>query len=330
MGGAPGDGVQNTGTIDPRHEVARNGGGGRLQPEYRGQLDGFSRDTLRAAKGNWDAFPVEQIEVLCAAAKEWRKALDGIEKPWLCWNVEPNWCRIQQRLVLHAGWTPVVGSDPRAERAEMEPGAVQVDFNESFGFPIMHFLFPVEVMHWYAPKLAFWHSDLLISFDEMSRLAREFEELPQGSTAAVDARRQGRWYRRVWTKKRRYWELVGCTTAEASRSQYESGMGWWRNFWSHPNIKKKNSRKARRRYEYEHGSGILAWEELMGGDVRKITHGRVRRGHCTRINNPNFKRVSPQDDRRDPGLDIRANYDLATVCRRIGIESAMENWEEKN
>src|SRR5689334_20035557 len=56
--------------------------------------------------GNWEHYKLP-LDGIYAAAAEWKKALEGVEKPWLCWNVSPRWCVLQQRLVQEVGWTPV-------------------------------------------------------------------------------------------------------------------------------------------------------------------------------------------------------------------------------
>ncbi len=276
------------------------------------------KDVLRAAKGNWDVFDLEKLEILKKAAKEWEAALDGVAWPWLCWNVEPDWCLVQQRLVRHVGWTPVVFGDPRSGAPPLEKDAILVDFNRHFNYPIMHFLFPVEFVFLFTKRLAFWHSDLLVRTDVMERLANTFEKLPDGVTAAIDGRRP--WYKRWYGTGDRFWELVGCTTASASRDQFEKGAGWWRNIWRHPNCSEALRKKTRRRYYYDHGAGILAWHELHGGVVTPIEHRLVREGHCTRVGNTQYQRQSPQDDRRDLSKDLSYNYDLPEVCRRLEIE----------
>jgi hypothetical protein len=62
--------------------------------------------------GDWEAWG-GSIEGIIQAAARWRQQLEGVNRPWLCWNVSPRWCVLQQRLVRSVGWTPVVGYDPR-------------------------------------------------------------------------------------------------------------------------------------------------------------------------------------------------------------------------
>ncbi|WP_018878413.1 hypothetical protein [Thioalkalivibrio sp. ALE28] len=279
------------------------------------------RALLREAKGNWDFFPPTKIPQMEEAAREWASALEGIERPWLCWNVDEDWCRIQQRLVRSVGWTPVVGGDPRAGRPPLESGAIAVDFNARFDYPIMHFLFPIEFSHLFTQKIAFWHSDLVVRKTVMENLATMFENLPDGSAAAVDRRRG--WYRRWRGQRGRFWELVACTTAGASRDQYAKGAGWWRNIWRHPNCRDVLRQRLEHRYDYDHGAGILAWHEVHGGNVVPIPHGWVEEGHCTRVGNSNYRRRSPQDERRDLGKDLSHNFDLREVCQRLGISDLL-------
>ncbi len=69
-------------------------------------------DATQTGKGNWAGFDVP-MEKVYEAATEWRQALAGVTRPWLCWNVSDRWCRLQQRLIQEVGWTPVIGFDPR-------------------------------------------------------------------------------------------------------------------------------------------------------------------------------------------------------------------------
>lgn len=276
------------------------------------------KQTLREAKGNWDVFPASRIAEMEAHARRWREQLNGVKRPWLCWHVDPDWCRVQQRLVKAVGWTPVVSGDPRSGEPPVEDGSVRIDFNEGFNYPIMHFLFPVEFAHLFSERLAFWHSDLLIRKPIMEDLARRFEALPDGDVSAVDARRP--WYKRWHGKRDRFWELVACTTAGASRNQFQRGAGWWRNVWRHPNCPESLRRKLQRRYDYDHGAGILAWHEVHHGVVHPIDLGLVREGHCTRIGRPDYVPQSPQDDRRDLSKDLSHNYDLEQVCEQLELK----------
>jgi len=279
------------------------------------------RNLLREAKGNWGAFPPTKIQQMREAAQDWKAVLAGVQRPWLCWNVDGDWCRIQQRLVQSVGWTPVVGGDPRSGTPPLEPGSIAINFNARFNYPIMHFLFPVEFSHLFTRKIAFWHSDLVVRKRVMEQLASLFEGLADGSTAAVDMRRA--WYKRWNGQRGRFWELAGCTTAEASQNQFEKGTGWWRNIWHHPNCPEYLRNKLERRYDYDHGAGILAWHEVHGGSVVPIAHELIEEGHCTRVSNPNYQRQSPQDDRRDLSKDLSHNFDLREVCERLEIDDLL-------
>lgn len=286
-----------------------------------GEYTDETRNLLREAKGNWDVFPAAKMHAMAEAAREWEAVLQDVERPWLCWNVDADWCRVQQRLVRHVGWTPLVSGDPRSGTPPLEEGSIAIDFNARFRYPVMHFLFPIEFAHLFARKIAFWHSDLLVRLPTMERLASVFEALPEGSTAAVDVRRP--WYKRWNGQRGRFWELAGCTTAGASRDQFEKGAGWWRNTWRHPNCPDDLRAKLEHLYDYDHGAGILAWHEVHGGHVVPIDHDLLEEGHCTRVGNPNYQRQSPQDDRRDLSKDLGYNFDLREVCQRLGIDDLL-------
>lgn len=266
--------------------------------------------------GNWQHFtlPVERV---FAAAEAWRAAVAGVERPWLCWHVNDRWTRIQSRLVREVGWTPVIGYDPRFDPPSPTHDAVVVDFNLDFGFPLMYMHFPLEFAYLWSPRLAFWHSDLLCRPDVMRDLANTFAGLPDGRMAAV--RDLGG--RRNWLnfRKHRYWELVGCTTAGASESQYRHGAGWWQHFECHPNCPSPQERIRRGKCYYDHGTGIMYWQRRCGGKVTLLDRKRVEEGHCTSINFQNYQRLAPVN-RKLLGAELDLNFDLEQVARRLGVE----------
>jgi hypothetical protein len=275
------------------------------------------RDDYRAGKANWDAFSFSMQDVERAAG-EWSAELAGIERPWLCWNVDSDWCLVQQQLVKFAGWTPVVGFDPRAGQPKLIPGSVLIDFNRGFDFPALHMVFPLEFVFLFCDRLAFWHSDLLVDPVVLRDLADSFVLLKDGQTAAVDSRKT--FLRRLKGEKARYWELIGCTTRQASDEQFQRGSGWWRHIEKHPNCPAGSiERWRRKKYNYDHGGGILYWERHYSGRVVRIKKELVEEGHCTGIGKPEYRRVSPIDERRDLSKELRLNYELYDVCRRLGI-----------
>ncbi|HTT61257.1 MAG TPA: hypothetical protein VMG35_05430, partial [Bryobacteraceae bacterium] len=138
----------------------------------------------KSGTGDWQAFSLP-LERVFEAAADWQRRLAGIDKPWLCWNVSRRWSYLQQRLVLHVGWTPVVGFDPRVGPPPLVPGAVAIDFNERFGFPVMWPLFPLEFAFLFSGRLAFWHADLLCRLPVLEQLAAGFSALQDGQMSAV-------------------------------------------------------------------------------------------------------------------------------------------------
>ena len=73
-------------------------------------------------------------------------------------------------------WTPVVGYDPRSGvPAKLVPGAVLIDFNADLKLPILYMHFPIDFIFAFAPRLAFWHSDLLCTRDNMQYLVERFQ-----------------------------------------------------------------------------------------------------------------------------------------------------------
>lgn len=276
----------------------------------------------RAGQGNWGAFLASgySVSTVEEAAKGWAAQLAGIERPWLCWNVDDDWCFVQQRLVAAAGWTPVVGYDPRVgPPSKIVSGAVVVDFNKGIGLPVMYPHFPLEFMFLFADRLAFWHSDLLLRLPLMRSMGDMFAALPDGQTAAT---RSNPGLRYTFTlDKQRYWELIGCTTRAASRHQFENGCGWWMEFYNHPNTP-YSERSDRQRYFWDHGTGIYYWHKRKRGDAVVIRDKAIHEGHFTKIGKKDYKSAFTRyesDAQRLMNQELRDNFDLMEACRKLDL-----------
>lgn len=291
-----------------------------------GTADIQQRRLFKFGIGNWSAYwrAGFSIEQLLTAATRWRALLSGIDYPWLCWNVDDDWCYVQQRLVEWAGWTPVVGFDPRVgPPAKRVPNAVVIDFNREFGLPTMFFHFPLEFAFVFADRLAFWHSDLLLAPKKMEALASRFRALEAGEISVTGSRFSlGDVLK---PRERRYWELIGCTTREASRDQFEKGCGWWMNFDQHPNCPSAAERTRRQAWYWDHGTGIRYWSRRYGRPVQLVRERYVREGHCTQIKNNDYQRISPNDEKRNLSLDIKHNFELENVCHRLGLGTVLSD-----
>jgi hypothetical protein len=265
-------------------------------------------------KGDWEGFNPELLPVFQKAAASWRRELGSTQKPWLCWHVDPDWCMLQQRLVLSAGWTPVVGADPRSPKPRLLPESIYIDFNQDFNLPLMWPHFPIEWAHAWTERLAFWHADLICSRQDVQALAAIFERLPDGEMAAVLSR--GGLRQLFHFRHHRYWEVLGCTTRGASANQYQTGTGWWRNFFLHPNTPDAE-RAVRQRYYYDSGVGIMYWKRHCGGVVRRIPDSYLA-GHCTSINNSAFKTIRVNKE-RVLSQELSVNFSLVEVAKRFGV-----------
>ena len=271
----------------------------------------------RRGVGDWAHWTLP-LDSIYEAARQWEAQLKGVDKPWLCWNMSPRWCVVQQKLVRSVGWTPVVGCDPRVPAPPIEPGAILIDFNKTFQFAEMRMHFVLEWAFLYAPRLAFWHSDLLVRQPVMQHLARAFESLKDGEMAAVKERRGLRYLFAKYSK--RYWELAGCTTRGASRSQFEHGSSWWRDFAKHPSCTDPAERARRARYYYEFGVAILYWKNNYGGVVRELDQRPLDEGHCTGINRKGYVHLAADNNRVQKYLELDMNFDLDEVVKRLDIE----------
>jgi hypothetical protein len=274
---------------------------------------------LRFGRGNWRYFHVldYKLEDLLAEAERWGKSLAGVERPWLCWNISHDWCLVQQQLVKRIGWTPVVGYDPRVgPPIDTVEDAIVLDFNERLQLPVLQMQVVIDLAFLLAPRLAFWHSDLLCRDATMRRLDRWFRELDDGALAICEPQRNV--WQRLTGYRRRYFELVGCITRGAARRNFETGCGLWRAFAFHPNCPDADEFAARRQLYWDHGSGIKYWQERLNGRVQVIRPSLVEEGHFSRTNMKNFVARSNKDGKH-AGLDLESNVSLERACTNLGI-----------
>jgi hypothetical protein len=271
--------------------------------------------------GNWKAYTLP-LDPIYSAAAGWKRRLEGVERPWLCWNVSHRWSVLQQKMVRKVGWTPVVGFDPRVGMPPLVEGAIGIDFNAEFKFPVMWPHFPLEFAFLWAPRLAFWHADLLCRFPLLEELAGQFAALRPGTMAAVLDK--GGLRNSLNFKTHRFWELCGCTTAEASADQFRHGAGWWRNFQQHRSCTDPAERTRRNAYSYDSGVGILYWKNVYHGSVTDLGIRRMKEGHCSEIGAAKY--IAGPDHtnpRRNLSSELEQNYSLEEVAQRLGIDSLL-------
>ena len=278
-----------------------------------------SKKAMLAGRGSWYRFD-RSIESVENAAREWRSQVRGIEKPWLCWHLSEPWTRIQVNIVRYYGWTPIVGFDPdcgTVQAPEIQDALV-IDFNKHFSFKKMSMQFPLEFMHLWTERLAFWHSDLLVRQPLMLETSTLFSSVPDGEMAGTPQYGNG-FFDRFAPRKHRMWELIGLTTAGASEDQFSKGLGWWRHFWMHPNCPSAKEREKRSKYYYDHGTGVMYWHRNYGGKIHKLDTAKYNEGHCTSISNPNYVKIKVEPGRRLVGKQLELNFDLAVVAERLGL-----------
>jgi hypothetical protein len=275
----------------------------------------------RAGTGDWKYFNVP-LERIFEIAASWKIALNGLQKPWLCWNVSPRWSVLQQKLVLAVGWTPVVGFDPRVGPPPIVDGAILIDFNEKLQFPVLWPHVPLEFAFLFADRLAFWHADLLVRLPVIKQLAEQFASLQDGEMSAVFD--SGGLARRLKPKMHRFWELCGCTTRGASENQFYNGTGWWRHFQLHPKCVLKEERARRSSYDYDSGVGILYWKNNYNGYIKSIDIKLLKEGHCSEIGNKAYRVLQ---DHLTPMRDLRSeidnNYSIDGVAAKLGIANLL-------
>jgi hypothetical protein len=273
----------------------------------------IGKTTGRNGTGHW-RFWDRPLQDLLDAAAQWAEPLRGIERPWLCWNMNERWCLLQQKLVAETGWTPVIGWDPNCGQRprELVPGAVAIDFNAPLGLQVFYQHMALEFAFLWAPRLAFWHADVLMPRAKMRAAAARFERLRDGEMAAVKT--YGGLRNILRPKYHRYWEVLGCTTRGASRDQFEQGCGWWRGFQHHPNAPSDPAERARRdRYYDDHGCGIRYWQRFGGGRVDTIREGWIAQEHFSVITVKHYQRAASKAEEMD------INFDLPRITARLGI-----------
>lgn len=273
------------------------------------------RNEGKNGTGNWGAFDLSLAEVMDATRK-WKSEIGNQEKLWLCWNISDRWSQLQQRMIIEAGWTPVVGHDPNCppEKLSILPGSIFVDFGKELSLKAVWPHFPLEFAFLWAQKLAFWHADLLMPMDKLITYAEQFDALQDGQMAAVHS--TGGLRHLFNQKTHRYWELLGCTTEGASRHQFEHGCGWWRNFAAHPNCP-IDEKSKRAEYWYDSGVGISYWERRYKQRIVRLNERQLTPGHCSEIGHKNYKKSTHK------GLELDLNFDLNAVAVKMGLESML-------
>lgn len=234
--------------------------------------------------GNWACWETSELDRLHALAESWASQLPAGDKFWLCWNNDDAWCRLQQRLVLAVGWTPIVGIDRTlAAKTTILEGAIGIDFQKGLEAPEVWMHFPIELVFGWVKRLAFWHSDVLLPLPVMRDYAMQFDELHGPRTAAVFSRRS-LLHPRAWNNADRWFEVIGCTTSAASEDQWRRGSGWWKHFQNHPNCPPVSDLN---RYHWDHGGGIRYWQRAHGGEVVRLQFDR--RFHATHYERPDLR-----------------------------------------
>lgn len=270
---------------------------------------------------NWRAFHAAELDldIVYQAAGEWRKTLRHVEKPWLVWCMHEEWSYIQQKLVTQAGWTPVVGYDPRhGVPKKLISGSILIDFN-CYNLPVLYMHFPLEFVHLFAGRLAFWHSDLLCTHHQMAELSDLFTHLADGELAITNP--QGSWIYKIRHRKvNRYFELAGCVTAGASAQMNKSGVGFWSDWAFHPHCPNRQEFLKRRKRYWDHGAGLLYWHKRCDGNVKTIKGELLEPGHFSRLAKKGYEVITPNDDRRNSGVDLAHNFELKAAAASIGLD----------
>jgi hypothetical protein len=282
---------------------------------FAGQL--AESTVARVGAGNWDAFPIERLPEIHRVAERWAERLKGIEKPWLCWCVSNQWCMLQQRLVQSVRWTPVVGHDTNIEKPVVLPGSVYVNFNEDLKLPRLLMYFVLEWIFLFADRLAFWHVDFMLSRRDMTKAAQCFEDLRQGEIAMpwnrsnLILRSLARF--RPISIDNRLFEVIGCNTREASRQQYQEGLGFWRHAERHPN----NTSLTTDFPHWEHSVGVSLWARRHA-EKHKLPGVDIKTGHAATWKFGGLGWTTPKQQLLEEHANIRR------YAQKLGIEDLLD------
>lgn len=191
----------------------------------------------------------------------------------------------------------------------------------------MHF--PLEFVYLFSDVLAFWHSDVLPPKDQMLQIAQDFDSIQPGEIiGVVDAPSIPRRIRRFLRGPRqlsyinatRWFEVIGCTTAQASKSQFDSGCGWWRYPQCHPNtseaVKQLNPHN-------EHGVGCWIWTKHFSGRGRSLSVNIHPYHYNDQRNNPRGLEGDRSFDTTSElfkAAELQDNYDLDALADSLGFD----------
>ena len=289
-----------------------------------------SRLLSRLGNANWRAFQAlkvghpQQLNFdIKDVIEDWKIQIGWIEKPWLVWSVDEDWAYVQQQLVESVGWIPIVGYDPRkGVPTKLTSNAILVDFNRVMKLPILYMHFPLDYIHEFLPRLAFWHSDLLVRPEKMTHVADVFANLSDNEIAMCNLTKIKNPILRALTGNGlnlKLFELVGCINAKASLDIQSKGLSMWQGWYYHPLCPSEEEFKKRQKWHYDHGTGLLYWMKKYGGKVKIIQESYLDEGHFSRTSKDSFKVVSPNNEGRDTGVDLKVNYDVYALAEQMNI-----------
>lgn len=159
---------------------------------------------------------------------------------------------------------------------------------------------------------------MLLPIDKMQRAADRFGSLRDGEMSAVYS--FGGWRNLLKYRCHRYWEVLGCTTAKASKDQFDNGCGWWRHWTDHINAPTDpEEHRKRARYYSEHGVGTMYWKRNHGGIVHPIREGFVKEGHFSVTSKKSYIKSESKSE------EININYNLNSIAKSLKIEHLLDS-----
>jgi hypothetical protein len=151
----------------------------------------------------------------------------------------------------------------------------------------------------------------------MLKAARCFENLRQGEFAMPWSTpnaimRLAAPFRPI-TNVNRIFEVLGCTTREASRQQFKEGLGYWRHVEKHPN----NTRYKDGYPHWEHSVGVSLWAKKHPERL-KLPGVDIKTGHANSWTLPGLRETTPKQQLLEEHENIRS------YAKKLGIEGLLD------
>jgi hypothetical protein len=202
----------------------------------------------------------------------------------------------------------------------MIKNSIFIDFNKKLKLPTMFFHIPLEFQFLFCNKLAFWHSDFLAPVKIMEKVAACFDSIKDGQYMGVRGRlgmvRTLTYLIRGEPLPKRWFEVIGCTTCGASKSQYECGCGIWR-IKGHPNT---TERALKMKLYWDNGVGVWLWEKYFGGEAIELPINYAKYHYSSSLRG--YRRVKNKYGQNvifNKHQELNRAFDLKKIIKGLGL-----------